>query len=661
MLITRNLRFVGLLSISAVRSRTPTTSTTTSTSIARRQPPPPPIMASFFASLGRQQEPTEEDASTSTAASKDEDVKLPITGTRKDSTESLAKSYWSDDEADHSAANNNKPPMPDWLVEMVSKTVADVKLGLDKANEQFREMTTNSSKKPETVEGEATTEGGSKEEVNQVGPTLEATKTPTLTSRATTSSWQQQFEEARKKFLMDASIALMPPIVQKGLQLTKDTTYFPELEKDAQVRRGNELCSGEKEFREKRLLKVKKAIEDFIGEKIDHLDDVPVIAIGGSGGGCRAMTSSAGAFSKFKELGIMDMTTYLGGVSGTTWAMAACTANEFDFDRLRVRMGYVLSQNMMSFGMWMVRAWHEVLVSQPLVEKFGIPEDTLSLVDLWSSLIAGSLFGENEAIRKVVASKPQATEKPKEGSLAETVANTASLGNPADPDDPWMGKLALRKLSMQVQDGSQPMPIYQVVRDVILPVDKATLEQQKQKVVTEASANSPALLPTQVIKWLPYEFTPFEMGTTLQGGYYIPTWSFGRRFQNGTDLDKRPEVSFATILGVCSSAFTANVQAVFENFEESLPVGVKKQLESVLAEKGSMHVVEPARFCNPFWENREGEDVSLASGGGDVEGKVEEEVKKEEENKKEEAKKEEDEITGAKVGWFRLGASHGAG
>ena len=46
---------------------------------------------------------------------------------------------------------------------------------------------------------------------------------------------------------------------------------------------------------------------------------VPVIGVMGSGGGYRAMTGFCGAVSALKEMGILDMTTYMSGVSGSTW------------------------------------------------------------------------------------------------------------------------------------------------------------------------------------------------------------------------------------------------------------------------------------------------------------------------------------------------------
>ena len=46
---------------------------------------------------------------------------------------------------------------------------------------------------------------------------------------------------------------------------------------------------------------------------------VPVIAVLGSGGGTRAMTSLYGSLAGLQELGLLDAVTYLSGVSGSTW------------------------------------------------------------------------------------------------------------------------------------------------------------------------------------------------------------------------------------------------------------------------------------------------------------------------------------------------------
>ena len=46
---------------------------------------------------------------------------------------------------------------------------------------------------------------------------------------------------------------------------------------------------------------------------------VPVVAVLGSGGGTRAMSSLYGSLSALQELSLLDTVTYLSGVSGSTW------------------------------------------------------------------------------------------------------------------------------------------------------------------------------------------------------------------------------------------------------------------------------------------------------------------------------------------------------
>lgn len=44
-----------------------------------------------------------------------------------------------------------------------------------------------------------------------------------------------------------------------------------------------------------------------------------MVAVLGSGGGMRALTSFYGSLAGLQELGLLDATMYLCGVSGSTW------------------------------------------------------------------------------------------------------------------------------------------------------------------------------------------------------------------------------------------------------------------------------------------------------------------------------------------------------
>lgn len=65
----------------------------------------------------------------------------------------------------------------------------------------------------------------------------------------------------------------------------------PEIVWDARVRLSNDLCQDEKRFLRKRQRHTAKALAKYLGveESEVHPDDVPVIAMCGSGGGARAL------------------------------------------------------------------------------------------------------------------------------------------------------------------------------------------------------------------------------------------------------------------------------------------------------------------------------------------------------------------------------------
>ncbi|XP_051039600.1 cytosolic phospholipase A2 zeta [Phodopus roborovskii] len=89
------------------------------------------------------------------------------------------------------------------------------------------------------------------------------------------------------------------------------------------LRLGFELCDEELEFLDKRKKVASKALQRVMGlSEAPHCDQVPVIAVLGSGGGTRAMTSLYGSLAGLQELGLLDAVTYLSGVSGSTWCIS---------------------------------------------------------------------------------------------------------------------------------------------------------------------------------------------------------------------------------------------------------------------------------------------------------------------------------------------------
>ncbi|KYO28414.1 hypothetical protein Y1Q_0016002 [Alligator mississippiensis] len=92
---------------------------------------------------------------------------------------------------------------------------------------------------------------------------------------------------------------------------------------DLDIRLGFDLCKQEREFLDKRKQVVAEALKTALNlRETPGKDEVPVVAVLGSGGGTRALTSLYGSLSGLQQLGLLDSTTYVCGISGSTWCLS---------------------------------------------------------------------------------------------------------------------------------------------------------------------------------------------------------------------------------------------------------------------------------------------------------------------------------------------------
>ncbi|XP_074854964.1 cytosolic phospholipase A2 zeta-like [Carettochelys insculpta] len=92
---------------------------------------------------------------------------------------------------------------------------------------------------------------------------------------------------------------------------------------DLDVRLSFDLCEEERKFVDKRKKMVSQALMKTLKLKeAPGKDEVPVVAVLGSGGGIRALTSLYGSLSGLQQLSLLDSTMYLCGLSGSTWCMS---------------------------------------------------------------------------------------------------------------------------------------------------------------------------------------------------------------------------------------------------------------------------------------------------------------------------------------------------
>ena len=74
-----------------------------------------------------------------------------------------------------------------------------------------------------------------------------------------------------------------------------------------------------------------------------------------------------------------------------------------------------------------------------------------------------------------------------------------------------------------------------------------------------------------------FEFTPHEIGAP-DFGIYVPTWGYGRQFENGKSIDFSPEQSLGFLLGTFGSSFGVHFDRAWDEISEKMPQFLVKQI-----------------------------------------------------------------------------------
>ncbi|KAF2450176.1 phospholipase-like protein A2 [Karstenula rhodostoma CBS 690.94] len=348
-----------------------------------------------------------------------------------------------------------------------------------------------------------------------------------------------------------------------------DPETHPEIVWDASVRVSNELCAEEKNFLEKRGKFTKRALARYLDIPEDkiHPDDVPIIAVCGSGGGLRALVAGTASYLSAQEEGLFDCVTYTAGVSGSCWLQTLYYSNIAQRSHSRLirhlknRLGVHIAYPPDALDLVASAPTNKYLLGGLVEKAKGTPSAEFGIVDVYGVLLAARLL------------------VPK-GELS------------VDEHD--------FKLSYQrryTDDGSHPLPIYTAVRHEI-PL--AEQQDTKDPIAAEAKARREAWF-----QW--FEFTPYEFWCEeLEAG--IPTWAVGRKFENGRSVWRNnglalPEVRVPLLMGIWGSAFCATLSHYYKEIRPAL-LGIAgfTGLDAMIAERDrdlvKVHPIDPAAIPN---------------------------------------------------------------
>ncbi|XP_039605447.1 cytosolic phospholipase A2 gamma-like [Polypterus senegalus] len=161
------------------------------------------------------------------------------------------------------------------------------------------------------------------------------------------------------------------------------------------VRFSKGLSAGESLAVEERKMKCAEALGKLPGMYISE-DQVPVIAVLGSGGGVRAMLSLLGSLSGLQEIGVLDCVTYICGVSGSTWAMSSLCENPEWTKDLESLTKDICSKIVRQDASWekiIDIIFEEERLRKRLVE--AARKNDFSLTDIWAAAVSYLIGKEN--------------------------------------------------------------------------------------------------------------------------------------------------------------------------------------------------------------------------------------------------------------------------
>ncbi|CAG8949267.1 hypothetical protein HYFRA_00004892 [Hymenoscyphus fraxineus] len=354
-----------------------------------------------------------------------------------------------------------------------------------------------------------------------------------------------------------------------------DPYLNPEIDFSAKVRVSSDLCDLEKEFLQKRKRFTTAALAKYLNipQKEIHPDDVPTIALVGSGGGLRALVAGTGSMSAATKSGLFDCVTYTAGVSGSCWLQAlynsSIGAQRFDkmVDHLKARIGLHIAYPPAALAILNQAPTNKYLLTGFVEKLKGDPDAHFGLVDVYGMLLAARLLVPRGEV------------------------------GVEDKD------LKISNQREFISEGQNPLPIYTAVRHEIPIEEEATdLENETGKPSEETKERAKREAYFQWMEITPYEFFCEEFNAG------IPTWSIGRKFKGGKDIPSEtgtylPELRLPLMLGIFGSAFCATLSHYYQEIKPLVKGltgfgSLDEMIETRNEDLSKVHPIDPATIPN---------------------------------------------------------------
>ncbi|KAJ7703025.1 acyl transferase/acyl hydrolase/lysophospholipase [Mycena rosella] len=373
----------------------------------------------------------------------------------------------------------------------------------------------------------------------------------------------------------------------------EDPTLSPHLNDVARLRRCNALTPEELAFLDActRRIATEGSLTRFLelseGEAIDQRD-VPIIALGGSGGGMRANLGYITTFIAFQELGLWPNITYLAGVSGACWAIATMYTLP-----LAPPLTVPLSAHPL------LDHFKEIVGTHPLSTK-GV--NRVSEAQGGTEALLGPLSAKHAAGQEVCIIDLYSTLT---SSYFWLLGSSEGKGRVEPASLKWTRAFANGGLA----EGMEPFPMLTAVRHERPWRD---WKSKEEPFADHETSNSLEHADNNAW-WQWFEMNPVEIGSEELEGW-VPTWAFGRMFDKGVSTQNLPEHSLALLLGLATAAPAAPLSAFLGTIWRNLPQNafgsmLRRITQTVSKEVGDermdkidgMNPVHAGNQANPFF------------------------------------------------------------
>jgi phospholipase A2 len=230
-------------------------------------------------------------------------------------------------------------------------------------------------------------------------PTVEWSAIPDKITNLIVPDWVKMLPGFMRK--LQNELSMTPGSLSEEIwQEANDPEINPEIMWDCSVRVSNDICNEEKVFLEKRKKHTLRALAKYldIPEGKIHPEDVPTIAMCGSGGGLRALVAGSASYLSAKEAGLFDCITYTAGVSGSCWLQTlfyssiGAQSHSKLIHHLKNRLGIHIAYPPAALSLINSAPTNKFLLSGVVEKLKGVPDADYGIVDMYGLLLAARLL-----------------------------------------------------------------------------------------------------------------------------------------------------------------------------------------------------------------------------------------------------------------------------